>query len=850
MIGFFDFGTGETSKTVTKKKTKVKIKGCESCGLHLKCTSPKMQPIGKEKSKVLIIGAAPTEKDDNKNKLFTGSTGQILKDVLYNSDIDINDCRLMYAVCCKSSKPSTNQINICREKVLKEINECSPNVIIPLGKVATQSVLGHKISGRLKGIEYKSFFNEIIPDQDYNAWICPVSSLKDVLIKEKDEVLKRNFENSIEKALKLKDKPILKLDYKDKIKVITHLGKARSILTKALSEATVLAYDYETTGIKPHRKGHKIISVSVCFKGKSYAFPFFEDDLFKQLWKELMLSGVKKIAHKSDFENMWTNNQLDIFPANYKWDTCIGAKCLSNKKPTSLKYLTYINFGIIGYDESIDKFITTTKSDEDEKSGNKFNIIEQAPIEDLLYYGALDSYFTFELYKIQKEKLDDFQIDGLEFFLEGVEVLSRVQENGMNVDMERLELEWKKLTRRMNIAEKRIYESDEAILWKEKKFKTLNINSPKQLSELFYKLLQYKGKGTDESVMEKIGTTFTKTILEFKKLKKMRDTYLAQYKREQIDGILHPFFNLHIVSTFRSSSDSPNFQNIPKRNKQAKKIIRRTLRPSKGNRLIEYDYGQQEVRVGACYNHDPNMIEYIMDETTDMHRDTCMDLFLRSSEDFTSYERYVAKNGFVFPEFYGSTCNIWKEEDKKVGAGEVTRNIWDMIEQSTKDHLFSKGIRDITDFQKHIQKIENTFWNDRFGVYKDWKMSTWMEYKKKGYVDLKTGFRCYGPMKYNEVTNYPIQGSAFHCLLWTLNKTEKLIKDISGRSKIIGQIHDAIVGDIHPEDEKEVDKIIFEYGTKKIMEEWNWIIVPLILEKEVSEINGDWSEMQESSFFT
>ena len=50
-----------------------------------------------------------------------------------------------------------------------------------------------------------------------------------------------------------------------------------------------------------------------------------------------------------------------------------------------------------------------------------------------------------------------------------------------------------------------------------------------------------------------------------RKLKKVRDTYLDAFLREQVDGYLHPFFSLHTVKTFRSSSERINFQNIPKR---------------------------------------------------------------------------------------------------------------------------------------------------------------------------------------------------------------------------------------------------------------------------------------------
>ena len=263
------------------------------------------------------------------------------------------------------------------------------------------------------------------------------------------------------------------------------------------------------------------------------------------------------------------------------------------------------------------------------------------------------------------------------------------------------------------------------------------------------------------------------------------------------------------------------------------------MKPSPGNKLVEYDFKGMEVCVSACYHKDPTMIEYIIDPTTDMHRDQAMELFLKDK--VTKAERHIGKNRFVFPEFYGSSCFPFDGKD----IGKVTQAIWDEMEEGTLTHLESKGIKTINQFQAHVEKVENRFWNEKFPVYKQWKMDTYEEYKKKGYVDLFTGFRCYGPIKFTEATNYPIQGAAFHILLWTLINTEDRIKKISGKSSIIGQIHDAVVCDVHPEDEKEVDRLINLWGTKKVREHWDWILVPLSIEKERSEVDGSWDEMTE-----
>jgi len=849
--GFFDLGTGYAPKSIrpkTKKNTAPRKQGCEACGLDENCLSPKMKPSGDGRLGILIIGEAPGKTEDEKGVQFIGRSGRLLKETLSDLNVDMRvDCRIINAVNCRpenNKTPSDVIVGYCRHRVLKEIEEFKPHVIIPLGSVAVQSIIGHKISGRLKGIRNSSFYSEQIPDQEYGCWVCPSYHPAYLLYNEEDKVLYKKWETDLKKAIDLaKNKEeIPRIDLKEDIFYTDNLSQATNwiseILVTSKKRPLVISYDYETTGIKPHRKGHKIVSASIAMGSQAYSFPFFEDRQFREFWKKIMISSnIKKIAHKSDFENVWTYEKLGYWVENYEWDTCIAAHCIDNKKPVGLKFLTYTNFGVIGYDDEVDEYVTGTKEGEEKKSANRFNTIEEAPIDKLLYYNALDSYLTLKLYERQKEQLKGFQLDGFKLFLEGAQSLSRAQQEGMKIDREQMDIQFKRLTKRLDKTKTKIMDSAESKRWLKEKKKELNFNSNPQLLKLFYEILGHRepeeGGKTDIEALKKIDTTFSLDILNYRKFKKIRDTYLAQYMRAEVGGVIHPFFNLHRVETFRSSSDSPNFQNIPKRDIQAKQIIRSLIKPSPGNKLIEWDYKGIEVSIAAAYTKDPSLIEYVCDKTTDMHRDMAMDLFLRTKETFTKQERYVAKNGFVFPAFYGST------------SFNIAPNIWDAIDNETKTHLRESGIRSFKDFKYHVEDIEDKFWNKRFSVYRDWKQKTFKEYERKGYIDTYTGFRCWGPIKFTEVTNYPIQGSAFHCLLWTLNNVYKKIKEISGRSSIIGQIHDAMVGDIHPDDEVEADRIINLWGTEKIREFYDWIIVPLKIEKERSQVNGAWDEMEE-----
>lgn len=103
-----------------------------------------------------------------------------------------------------------------------------------------------------------------------------------------------------------------------------------------------------------------------------------------------------------------------------------------------------------------------------------------------------------------------------------------------------------------------------------------------------------------------------------------------------------------------------------------------------------------------------------------------------------------------------------------------------------------------------------------------------------------TGFRLDGVYRRNEVLNYPIQGSAFHCLLWSLIEIQKELDRQRMKTLLVGQIHDSILGDSPPEELDDFLSLSEEVMTKRLLKEWKWINVPLKVEAEVSGVDESW----------
>jgi hypothetical protein len=222
----------------------------------------------------------------------------------------------------------------------------------------------------------------------------------------------------------------------------------------------------------------------------------------------------------------------------------------------------------------------------------------------------------------------------------------------------------------------------------------------------------------------------------------------------------------------------------------------------------------------------------------------------------------------VFPQFYG---DYFKNNAVSLAVdwGKLPQGKWkahqgiDMIgwEEPVipyylSDHLIKKGIKEFGKFEKnedgkweisgfveHVKGIEDDFWNNRFPEYKKWKERWYSEYLNRGYIDTFTGFRCWGPMSKNETNNYPIQNTAFTgCLLKTYIDIDRISRLEKWDSKLIGQIHDSVILDVHPKEAEYVAKTIHRIACESLPKLYSWIIVPLEIEIEISPVDGSWAK--------
>ena len=460
---------------------------------------------------------------------------------------------------------------------------------------------------------------------------------------------------------------------------------------------------------------------------------------------------------------------------------------------------------------------------------------------------------------MRKAHIQPTRLDAYKLIHDGCLALTRAEQHGMRIDVEYCERKKTHLTRKIARIEDNLGTTDLVKQWKKMTGQSFNLDSNHQLGKVLYDVMRIKppkktasGSGaTDEDALSQIDLPELKDILRIRKLRKVRDTYLDAFVREQVNGWLHPFFHLHTVKTFRSSSSDPNFQNIPKRDKEAMNICRRAIFPREGHRILAVDYGGVEVRIACCYTEDPKLIYDTIHG--DMHRDMAIEIYMLDDLD-KQYDgeknfRQGGKNGWVFPQFYGDyylTCaaNLleWAARSslRDGTPGLVHLSDKKLLQLDKNGHIINDS-----KFIEHCRKIEDDFWNVRYKVYTKWKEKTWNAYQKKGYIDFKTGFRYSGVARKNELLNAPIQGTAFHCLLWSFIQVDQISQKENWDSRLFGQIHDEMLADTHPDELEHVAKTIKKVTCKDLPEAWPWIIVPLDVEADLGPVDGSWN-MKES----
>lgn len=387
---------------------------CDKCGIYKKndkIKNPKFEPIVPAKYDGLVIVASkPTVEDDVKGIPLINDAAKIIRSTFLKNKVNIvNQVAVVYALQCQSRRGTDVQFKCCSNRMIPQLKDLKPKLIITLGDMAFKYVMGLKNKHGITKIR-----NRIIPNYELNCLVFPIF--------DPNVATSYQYKFAIERDLKR----ILKLwnqDYRKRT-YINNLLKKRKILENItihevkpneleacfaeIHSLRKVAFDYETTNANPYDKWFEITHIA--FSTPSYAWVFHESlwadnpEVFDQIkmHMKIILTNPKvlKIIQNAKFEDQASRYVFGIKKLVNSFCTMLATHVVDERRGcTSLDFQNLTRFGIPPYSETIKPFIVPKTKD------HKVNTIRKAPHNDMITYAGLDVITTYGNYQVLHDEI-------------------------------------------------------------------------------------------------------------------------------------------------------------------------------------------------------------------------------------------------------------------------------------------------------------------------------------------------------------------------------------------------------------------------------------------------------------
>lgn len=392
-------------------------------------------------------------------------------------------------------------------------------------------------------------------------------------------------------------------------------------------------------------------------------------------------------------------------------------------------------------------------------------------------YAQLDAERTMGLWLVFKEAMEE---EGLRSFYDTrrklLPITYRMEQRGVTVNKKRLEDTIDRYRESCNAAKAECEELSGGLI--------KNLNSPKQLQATLFSAEGFAlepgrstktGYSTDAKVLEELvlktpeGSDAAKFLENLGQYRKF-DTAIGYMTEYSIRGVrravtdaflrLHPNFNITGTGTTRFSSNSPNAQNVSKKEEFN---IREVFGPEDGCEWYSMDYENIEARIPA-YKAEENELIDLFERGESFHllvasiiRPKELDKLGPEKFKKTDIYRWVKNGNFAMQ--YGAQEGTADAAYHVKGAWKLLRSRW-----------------------KKITKL-----NDHWVTYAN----------KHGYVYTDTGYRLYCPSnEYGRISptipfNYYVQGTAGWCMVQAMIRADELVSKFKGYHMIMS-IHDEL----------------------------------------------------------
>lgn len=664
---------------------------------------PKMRGVGPTNAKIMFVGEAPGQDEDQQGVPFVGASGQTLNDILKELGIDREKVYITNAVKCATChaniKPTKPNITKCRPHLLRELIKIKPIVVVALGAVALDALTRRtgitKIQNNvlLERIKYgkrprRKYLNFKVVPVVHPAYVLRnPSTMKDLQTGLELAVVESASHDIVTQPSK-RNRHI-------SVKTPQQIDKLFAILEKEKS----FCFDLETTALDA--RVAKIILIAFSWKigvGATVQWKNLTDEHRERL-SSLLTSSAVKIGHNLKFD-IKILNKHGIKVSDPIFD-CLPAAALVDEnirdKGLDALVLRYLDMG--EYWRDLDRFKEDYISDT-QTSVADFSY-DKIPLKILAPYASCDADATNRLYWQFKHLLeqDDLYSFYKKYTIPTFWILLEMESRGIRVNRKKLRKLGRKYAKKISKSYQSIYAcgdvkryekiklnkiskelfdkfSSSKILqgryagefkkYRKKRLRSatmqeklrFNPKSTQQLGEVLYGMLKItptkkteKGSAsTDVSVLEtlKNDVELVNLILTHRSLTKFMSTYIKSiYVKSSLDGRVYPGYLQHRTVTGRLSSVDPNFQNIPRDAYDLKSCFM----ADPGMVIVKADLAQAEFRCWAHCSNDRRMISDI-ESGLDIHRRTASEVFCIPEEQVTKDQRTAAKS-CVFGLMYG-----------------------------------------------------------------------------------------------------------------------------------------------------------------------------------------------------
>ena len=585
--------------------------------------------------------------------------------------------------------------------------------------------------------------------------------------------------------------------------LVTLPEERKALLTKLLKQTSV-CFDTETTDVNALHAD--LVGMSFSFQAReAYYVAVPKDkaeaqaivDEFKPFFES---EKIEKIAHNMKYD-MQVLHRYGVAFAGPLFDTMIAHYLIQPESKQGMDFLAeyYLNHTPVSIETLIGK--------KGKGQGNMGDL----PPEAICDYACEDADITFQLKQLFGPQIEKEHLKKLFYEMEMplVSVLAKMEEEGVAIDIPHLEAYSKQLADETAALEIRI---------KELAGMDFNVDSPKQLGDVLFEHMKISSKAkktktgqyaTSEDILQqhKNDHEIIPCILDYRQMKKLKSTYVDPLPtmKDPVDGRVHTSYMQTVTATGRLSSNNPNLQNIPIRSERGKEIRKAFIARSEDYQLMSADYSQIELRIIAALANDENMIRAFRDKV-DIHRATAAKVFHVELDEVTKDQRSAAK-AVNFGIIYGQSA-FGLSQNLGISRTEAKQIIDSYFAQySTIKTYMDKAVKDAR---------ENGY------------VETIMQ-RRRYLPDINSANAVVRGFAERNAVNAPIQGSAADIVKLAMVAVDKAMTKANVQSKMILQVHDELVFDVH-KDEQELMKAL----VKEAMETAVSLAVPMEVEMELA----------------